>query len=647
MDDPIRLSKEEFRKIYEQSLTTWSRLHHTAIADPRLPPSHLDIFSAFSQHPAFPQDLELKNTKYTKYATGRSVWRSTNPECEHPLPPWNQQVQISVASKRPVSLSVRPTDAEPEIPWDSWFERGKDQNYLAVLILAWAYILSARWAEIMPQGHDASLVYTDSEAHRVESPDAPPLAPHYGNDRQQPSLTIDITDVDDPAEARFWAAVLAPDQGWKATISSGQDSDDAGPLFSPWSLRIMQQRPQGRWFILQTNPNIQSEAAALSPASFSDALEFLEKFCCRRGIADQSRAALAAVLLFPSLKDSGDHHLQLPALTSSARLDYPTFTSPCDFQHTYSQANPESLDRLIALSCHVQGIRPMLLSSFYDPEIECNAVSPWLQGALAAIDDVVVSQDDPLILGRMLMDRQPKIAPLWLGVTVLGLGPKLLVEATSYGMIPVNLDSAAWSGTVQSFIQLPVSDPPLVAGGLIARADECRFLFLARSERSNNDRVPVCQWKPFGRTPAEHADIDVRVHARRRQCRGHGLGYEGLTWDCVGGKKTTQQQQKQQLEQSESKPVFEYPTCGAPILSQRTCSLSQASINYKRLNYERDFLSRAATSIMFRWLRVDGFAANEQDIWKHEWFEADEDSDEEDDEEEDQSSSGGILKSNS
>ncbi len=47
-----------------------------------------------------------------------------------------------------------------------WF-RG-DRNYIAVLALAWAYILSARWAEMMPG--TCSLAYS-GECAVYENPD--------------------------------------------------------------------------------------------------------------------------------------------------------------------------------------------------------------------------------------------------------------------------------------------------------------------------------------------------------------------------------------------------------------------------------------------------------------------------------------------
>ena len=184
---------------------------------------------------------------------------------------------------------------------------------------------------------------------------------------------------------------------------SGQDT-----LFAPWSVQL---QPGCRFVLSKDSTFPTGSAVAPSPL---ESLSFLHKFCLRRGIADQSQVALAAVLLFPSM-GSGQGQ-QLPTLTTSrlTRLDSSTVQQQgpdfsCGLRHGWAHPG-DHLDRLITLSCHVKGIRPLLLSSFYDPSIECNAVTPWLKGTLAAID--ALAQDRPLVLGRMLMDRQPKVAPL-------------------------------------------------------------------------------------------------------------------------------------------------------------------------------------------------------------------------------------------
>ncbi len=491
---------------------------------------------------------------------------------------------IGLALRNPIPVSIAATP-EHEVPWASWFARG-DQNHLAVLILAWAYILSARWAEIIPEG--TSLVYTDSMAdHSTLDAQPAPLDGH-GN------LDVDIGDAS-PEEARWWSAVLAPARGWQATMSSGQTT-----FFAPWSIQLQ----PGCRFILKS-ANLTSSASSTVAPSFSESLRFFENFCARRGIADQSQAALAAVLLFPSMRNNVQG-LQLPALATSHPAEvvsYPEVTQQERFPWTHQH---DHLDRLITLSCHVKGVRPLLLSSFYEPTIECNAVTPWLKGALAAIGTLV--QDNPLVVGRMLMDRQPKVVSLWLGATVLGLQQRLLQDV-GFGLIPIDLHSSAWSGTVHSFIQQPVSDPLVGDGGHVSRADQCRLLYLSRS--GSHDRAPICQWSPFGGTPVEHCDIEVRNHA---DCKDHGLRYQGFTWECVGGNVT-------------QKPIGGDDADVLPSLQQpqQTDTLEQIP----RLSRKEEGVSENATRSIFGWLRVDGHTLEEKEIWSHEWLEEMSDSDKE------------------
>jgi len=251
----------------------------------------------------------------------------------------------------------------------------------------------------------------------------------------------------------------------------------------------------------------------------------------------------------------------------------------------------------------------MLLSVFYEPSIECNAVTPWLQGTLAAVESLC--SDRPYIFGRMCMERQPRVACLWLGITILGLQKELL-QAVRFGQIPINLNCAAWSGTIQSFIQQPVTNP-LVAHGRVGRADECRLLFL--SQTTHQARVPICQWKPFGSTPLDDVDVEVRVHS---ECEDHGLQYKGFSWDYTEDKS---------IMQLLGEAIFHSSRSLSTV--QELSGAEQTPICYKALDREKEVISENATRSVFGWLRFEGYARHESGIWKHDWFDMS-DSDEED-----------------
>lgn len=207
----------------------------------------------------------------------------------------------------------------------------------------------------------------------------------------------------------------------------------------------------------------------------------------------------------------------------------------------------------------------------------------------------------------MVASRAPSAAWLWLGAIVLGLEEKLMREV-GFGQIPVDLTSIAWSGTVQSFMQGKVTKAG-IHERCMERADECRLLFLTQT--SYHSRIPVCQWKPFGSTRLEDADVEVRNHVG---CEGHGLRYEGFPWDCTDGK------------------VMHWPLRQTKEYARITSSAGSKPRLASNHTITRDnkVVSENATRSIFGWLRFDGYAPREKPIWEHEWFtmsESDEDED--------------------
>lgn len=386
-------------------------------------------------------------------------------------------------------------------------------------------------------------------------------------------------------------------------------------LLAPWSVSLA----HGAAFTISgsTNSTLVSPTPA-RPCSSATAIGFIEKFCRLHSIHDQSLAALAAVLLLPSLK--GLKSSSLPALR--IKVSKPNLSMVAQEQQQRRREKQfielprvpqkQDLDLLLTASCYCTGIDTILFSVFFEPGVECNKAGPWLQGALDVANDLLES--DPWVLGRMLMDRLPQAAPLWLGVTILGLHSKFMKQA-GYGQLPVNLNSAAWTGTIQSFIQQPVSTN-LNGTGRISRADECRLLFLAQAD--DHSHVPFCQWVPFGTTELQYADIEVRIH---EDCREHALQYAGFIWNCVGGESRNN-------ESGDSSAVsFEALQHHATTTKPEHWEVKLTSP--EDLKHTKEFISEVSTRSIFRWLRPDGQPLHEKELWEHDWLEIYE-SDEED-----------------
>lgn len=211
-----------------------------------------------------------------------------------------------------------------------------------------------------------------------------------------------------------------------------------------------------------------------STASSATALRFLSNYCTLHNVADQSDGALSTVLFLPLL-----HGMRRTISLPRPQLDYgeKPVASKQSVQDNYAWVQDGNrLDKLLTLSCNTRGMIALLSSIYYEPNVTCNAISPWLQGAFAVLD----SLGDRRVLAHILMDRVPHLAFLWLGGMVMGLEKDVLQDGR-FGMIPIDLHSAMWSGTMQSFLQEPISEHS-TKGSSISRSDECRLLYLTQGE---------------------------------------------------------------------------------------------------------------------------------------------------------------------
>lgn len=141
----------------------------------------------------------------------------------------------------------------------------------------------------------------------------------------------------------------------------------------------------------------------------------------------------------------------------------------------------------------------------------CNLASAWLQGAFAVLD----AQTDHEALAHILIRKHSQLSFLWLGALLTSLHTNILRRAR-LGSCDIELHSAAWTRTLQSFIQLPLSQTQTAEA--IQRSDECRLLYLASEEYQAH--VSMSPWEPFGETGMENTEIEVRLHAN---CKEHGL----------------------------------------------------------------------------------------------------------------------------
>ncbi|KAK0113775.1 hypothetical protein ONS95_014025 [Cadophora gregata] len=584
MQDAVRPSKQAFKAMYERGFRTWHNLQKKALHDARgKHPSLSSILqadTALLSHPSFPKDLVLdKSFSNTVLAEGISTWRTAKSPCDSPG--FDQKFYIHVASDRPVNINISQTKRQE---FDLSKICGDDEDHIAVLILAWTYILSARWAEIIPgvAGPEYMNSLAEWTGRDISSED-------YSDDSSK--VVIELGYVDDDA-ARWWAAVLAPEGGWKTTILS----DRGQVLHSPWHTKVASEQP----LVLSREASSPPSPGYRPAASFGTALRFLWGYCEYHNVVEQSHAALAAALLLP-VAQYENRIVNLPPPRAGHNLRSTTKQSPGIFSSIWT--NLKYLDSLTTLSCNAVGVKSLLNSVFFERGVESNICGAFLQGTFEVLGSETM-QDQNVLL-RAMMKRDPGLSLLWLGAFITGAQTRALQEARR-GWWKLDLNVAAWTGTLMSFIQEPV------AGGRvegeeeeeeISRADECRLLYM--SHEQSYTVPPLFPFAPFGCIATKDTNIEVRQHVR---CEArHSLEFKSLSWRCIENNTATS-------IPSPTPPLR--PKNGYPV--PKDISIP---ITYERLDDEDDDCSEMVTRNIFTWLRdEDGFPVAERDIREHEWI---------------------------
>jgi hypothetical protein len=263
-------------------------------------------------------------------------------------------------------------------------------------------------------------------------------------------------------------------------------------------------------------------------------------------------------------------------------------------------------DRLLTLSANARGIKAVLGSVFYEPGIPANACGAWLQGTMAVLQSK--GAGNLRVLARMFFDRSPHISYLWLGGIITGAHKDFLRSTSGLlGLDRIDLHEAAWTGTLLSFIQEPVS-PLHHDSKSTSRADECRLMFL--TQEPPREFPPIYPYPPLGDTDLKDTDLGVQLHAH---CPGkHRLRFSSLTWNCVGSRKDTQRTGP--ISIASRNHIIDNLQDGDKDMA--------VEVDYGWLDRERD-LSEGVTSNLFTWMRdMDGFTVAERDIYRHKWIDA-------------------------
>ncbi|KAK0111646.1 hypothetical protein ONS95_001990 [Cadophora gregata] len=610
LEDGVRASQEDIQRMLARSYSIWSSYSKDTKSQDGLPPYHLQLRNILGKVPAYlangltedsgpPQlRLEQRGSKQSElFISGHSIWRTAKESCglKNKIIPY----QILLGTQRSTLCSFT-TDSR-FTNWPGLYGKriAVSGNVLAVLAFAWAYILSARWLEMQQSDTTAQCV---EQENRIFYMVAEAKGISDSAEKSPDALHIDLGSVDDDA-ARWWAAILAPGEGWRAEITR-----NTTVYRSPWSICITATQ---LFRIRRSGHHEASCRGPFVPPSSDAALRYLADFVVHHCIDSQCSVALAAALTFPFL-GSRSAKLPLPNMISPSTLPPVTPRSLIPEGHQKKGIVWEEgklLCYYMTLSCNTRGMHALLCSPFFDAQVPCNLVSPWFQPIIETFDPLFKKGDlesVAIIMGR----RQPKLAALWMGAAISGMADPILQWARS-GLTAIELHAAAWTATTHSFISLVSDDLYGHEDQEISRSDECRLLFLTDAE--GYSRIPVCPWKPFGNTALGDTEIEVRNHGK---CTGHYLQYIGWSWNL---------QNESELED----PGFTADVQWNDSIANAVDFCSTDQLDERIL--KNDMLSEHATRSIFGWLRSSGWPKGEKEIYCHSWIGFDESDEEIDD----------------
>ena len=472
-------------------------------------------------------------------------------------------------------------------------------GYLGILALGWSYILSARSVEMQDEG--AEIMYTNSIA---------PGFHHEIKPRRAQAVTVDIGDVDGKV-ARWWAAIMAPGEGWKAVVSR----KDSVEYLAPWSVSREGTHDVGiKW---RTNGPVPKGSEAYEPPSSREAFDFLARFSLLYDLGSQFLVALATAITFPAHKNHGTMvELPLPGETKvKQKCSLVDSIAP-----DWISVNKE-LPYYMALSCNPEVVISSLCGMFWEENVPSNMVSPWLHPILYEVPEAKEIMEDPgfyhEILAIMCSFRRPRISALWLGAVAGGLTPIILRRVRS-GRPPLDANAFPWTGSPQSFMDLAGSGAYVreTSADKVQREDVWRLLYLppvVEDDLSYNS-PPFTPWPPPGNTPTKNCALRVVTHL---QCPRHKLEYRHWNWKLKDGSVF----EDRGLESYAAEKDWEQP-------SPKIEPIASVEFPGKLVDQEA---SQEASHDIFRWVTVNGEGVPPEAVYKDDWVRIEDDSDEESD----------------
>ncbi|CAG8195468.1 unnamed protein product [Penicillium salamii] len=620
--DVAQPNQKELDEALAKSREYWSILASAANAqrDHGILPNFTDPRNSLRRVPKFqarPKKVFTRGRNLAMEAS--SIWKVSNHgDCDGLKPEVSRRAFMNLAVDKSVSVEL---DGQAFNTWIGTTDEARaNVNYIGILTLGWSYILSARLIEL--RGKGATLQYTESQAQY--------------NDECTPgcstTFSLDVGKVDDDV-ARWWSAILAPGEGWKALVT--HNSRD---FVSPWSVSRDCARP------FSIKHEMPASDSVFVPLSSQRAFEVLSGFSTLHGLGSQFPISLATALALPVHRYFGwTAHLPTPRLEEHKEtLGSSSQSLPRVWQECLSD-----IEYYMSLSCDPERMFSTLCGPFWEPEVPCNLVSPWLHPALNEVitsslpvathdqkDDFVpgarekelselLSARDQEVFALLCAIRRPSIGALCIGAVISGLGPRI-VRRVENGHPPLDQHAFAWTGSPQCFHDFSGVGPYRSDGSdFIARQDVWRLLHLPKTDPDDVyfHARPFGCWAPCGKSPIVNCDLQVASHF---DCPRHEFYYDRWRWNLEDGSSFDDYGFSRELTTPVPKGLSDILEAANPICLKTT-----------DLDAEQEASVEACHQI-FRWLADgdDGFPSEKvyQDDWIKEILDCD-DSNEESDKE--------------
>ncbi|KAL4721957.1 hypothetical protein ACLX1H_011150 [Fusarium chlamydosporum] len=520
VEDPLIPKQADIRRTFHNGRQTWHQLVGQALALPRGTfPTGLHPSIMLQHMPPLPESVPASGV-----LAGAPTWIIPDPD---PAPDAQAGAGLDLDNVTGTTKYFRlayPSPIDCHISSESnscYYGSPKGTagasnapQGLAILTMCWSYILSTRLLQLQ----NRKIHFTGSCIRPIPICAVGEL---YQND-----VLVHLPAGSSSQLVQWLCAILAPRPGWAA---DGQEG-----AYTPWDAQCTGDMR----FVIATEGQVSIDPNA-EPPTPNEATDLLIEFCNLFGIGHEShqstdpsplspiKAAFLAALAIPFYRMAKlQPHLPRPSL--KPRKTMPLNSGQIADIHRYT----EEARYYMTLSMHPYALGSVLWSIFWQPEIQCNLVSPWLAAINSAIQPAIDYCDFEMLIKIFLL-RRPRVAMWWHGLFLLGNSKILefiqhylttLDEGCSYDTLSrPDIVTAAWTGAPQSYQDSITSTAYQDLKAFIPRA----ALLQHRHTMTLRDPWPLFYgWRPFGSIPKEAVEPDLYPWLER----GHHREYRHWTW---------------------------------------------------------------------------------------------------------------------